>query len=312
MLNPRLTIKHLQMLQTIAGAETMTRAAQILNVSQPALSSRLNDAEAILGTKLFVRRGRRLTLSAPGQMLLRAAHSILDELTQVENALLNLPDQVGQVLRIGMPQYASFSWLPTAIKAFESSFPNVELQIVSEAALQPRAALLRNEVDVALVSSPSRTLQVDNRRFRCQSLFADEFVALLPADHEKAAKPFLIAEDFLSETYITNSSVPEKNREYELFFQAQGVSPERVVQVGFTEAILELVAAGIGTTIMTRWIMESHARHDRLVSLPLNESGLGLYWFAICSRKKEIEDHALFVTELIAQHRPGGNSRRPQ
>jgi len=309
MINPRLTIKHLQMLHAIANEETMTRAAETLNISQPALSNRLYDAEQILGTRLFIRRGRRLTISAPGQLLLRAANSILEELSQIENVLLNLPDQVGQVLRIGMPQYASFGWLPMAIKEFETVFPSVELEIVSEAALQPRSALIRNDVDVALVASPDRSVQIDNSRFHCRRLFEDEFVALLPENHTNAGKRFLVAEDFVSETYISNSSVPQKNREYELFFQPQGVSPERLVQVGFTEAVLELVGAGIGTTIITRWIMESHAQHSNLVSLPLNKNGLRLHWFAICSRKKEVEKQAIVLADLIASHRKALNDR---
>ena len=160
MLNPRLTIKHLTMIHAINSAGTMTRAAEMLSISQPALSSRLSDAEEILGTKLFIRRGRRLTISAPGRLLLRSAASILEELSQVERVLQKLPEQIGQVLRIGLPQYASYAWLPMAMKEFERTFPSVELDIVSEAALQPRNALLRNEIDIALVSSPNRTIPV--------------------------------------------------------------------------------------------------------------------------------------------------------
>lgn len=303
-MNPRITIKHLEMIHAIANADSMTRAAEQLNLSQPALSSRLADAEEILGTRLFIRRGRRLSISVPGQMLLQSANSILDELSKVESLLLNYPDQIGQVLRIGMPQYASFGWLPTAIKEFEQMFPHAGLEIVSEAALQPRSALARNEIDIALVSSPDRMMQVDPSRFRCHRLFKDEFIALLPAQHANAGKDYLVAEDFLGETYITNSSVPEKNREYELFFRPQAVSPERVVQVGFTDAALELVAAGIGSTIITRWIGQSHVQHENVVSLPLTKKGLHLYWYAIASRNQEIEEQTDVLARLIASHKP--------
>ncbi|MEO1245723.1 MAG: LysR family transcriptional regulator [Pseudomonadota bacterium] len=308
MTDPRLTIKHLTMMHAIANAGSMTRAAELLNISQPALSSRLSDAEAILGTRLFVRRGKRLTISAPGQLLLRSASSILEELSKIENLLLNLPDQAGQALRIGVPQYASYGWLPMAIKSFETRFPSVTLEIVSGATLQPRSALIQNQVDIALVSSPKRVIQVDKSRFRCRRLFEDEFVALLPANHARAGRACLVAEDFLSETYITNSAVPQKNREYELFFHPQAVSPERVVQVGVTEAVLELVAAGIGTTIMTRWIMESLGLRDSLVSLPLTKQGLRLHWFALSSHRKEIDEQAMLLSDLIVTHRETAKS----
>ena len=311
MLNSRLTIKHLKMIHAIESTDTMTRAAELLNISQPALSSRLGDAEQLLGIRLFQRRGRRLSLSAPGQLLLRSARTILKQLAAVENELMNLPDQAGQGLRIGMPQYASFSWLPAAIKKFEKQFPLVELEIFSEAALHPRHALSRNEVDVALVSSPASNLQVDRSRFRSRRLIRDEFFALLPADHTKADKLFLVADDFIDETYITNSAIPERNREYELFFQPSAVYPERVVQVGFTTAILELVAAGIGTTIVTRWILESDDRFKGVVSKPLTKSGLFVNWFAIFSREKEIEMQAHALCDVIASSSTDARGLQP-
>lgn len=271
MLRSRFTVKHLEMVHAIDTAQSSTRGAEMLSISQPALSSRLRDAETALGTQLFIRRGRRLSISPAGQLLLRSARTILEELARVENELMHLPEQVEQTCRIGMPQYASFSWLPEAVRRFESLFPNVAIEIVSAAALQPRHALVRDEVDVAIVSSPDAQLQVDASRFLCRKLIHDEFVALLPTNHSKAGRPFLVAEDFVDETYITNSALPEKNREYELFFQSNSMYPERVVQVGFTGAILELVAAGIGTTIGTRWIMASDTQSSKIVSLPLTK-----------------------------------------
>ena len=302
MLDARLTVKHLKMMHAIDSTESLTRAAEMLNISQPALSSRLADAQDILGTRLFEKRGRRLSITPAGQLLLRSSRTILKELQRVEQELLHIPDQVGQTLRIGMPQYASFAWLPAAVKTFEQRHQNVALEIVSEAAFHPRHALARDAIDVAIIASPSRSVQVDNKRFHCHRMFKDEFVALLPAEHDKAQKAFLTAEDFIHETYITNSAVPEKNREYELFFQPNAVYPERVVQVGFTGAILELVAAGIGTTIITRWIMDSDDVRSNVVTRPLTSKGLHVYWFAIYSRKSGIEEQAESLCAVIETH----------
>ena len=300
MLGTRLTIKHLQMVHAIDAAESMTKAAELLNISQPALSSRLHDAEELLGTQLFYRRGRRLSLSGAGQLLLRSSRKILADLTSVENELKTLPSQPTRALRIGMPQYASFSWLPAAVKQFEEQFPDVELEIASEAATQPRNALSRGDVDFAIVSSPARNLQFDKSRFRSKRLIRDELVALLPANHPNAEKPFVVAEDFVNETYITNSAIPERNREYELFFQPNGVYPERVVQVGFTGAILELVAAGIGTTIITRWILHSDDRLSDVVTKPLTKPGLFVNWFAIYPNDRGAQAQVDTLCEVIA------------
>jgi LysR family transcriptional regulator for metE and metH len=93
--------------------------------------------------------------------------------------------------------------------------------------------------------------------------------------------------------------VPEKNREYELFFQPSAVYPERIVQVGFTGAILELVAAGIGSTIVTRWIMDADETRGNVVTRPLTSKGLKIHWFAVFSRKPGIDAQADTLCEVI-------------
>ena len=300
MLENKLTIKHLEMIHAIDAADSLTKAAELLNISQPAISSRLHDAEKTLGTALVQRRGRRLNLSPAGQLLLRSAQSILADLASVESELRNLPGQSEQQLRIAMPQYASFSWLPAAVTAFEKQFPAFPLEIVSEASVRPLDAVSRGDVDVALISSPSPDLQIDRSRLESELLIRDEFLALLPEGHPKARKPFLTADDFVDETYITNSAVPERNREYELFFQPNSVYPERVVQVGFTGAIMKLVAAGIGSTIITRWIIDSDLQASGVVDKRLTESGLYVNWFAVFPGKTSAQDQIRELCNTIA------------
>ena len=310
MLSSKLTVKHLAMIHAIDSAESLTKAAELLNISQPALSSRLQDAEEILGTALFQRRGRRLSLTPAGQLLLRSARSILSDLASVEAELRNLPGQSEQQLKIAMPQYASFDWLPAAVKKFERLFPSFALEIVSDASDRPRRALSRGDVDVALISSPSNELQIDRSRLQSELLIRDEFLALLPEGHAKASKPFLTAADFVDDTYITNSAVPERNREYELFFQPNSVYPERVVQVGFTGAILKLVAAGIGSTIVTRWILDYDLQIGGVVAKPLTKNGLYVNWFAVFPRKTAAELQIRELCEVIATS--GSDQRSPR
>lgn len=300
MLDNKLTIKHLEMIYAINSADSLTKAADLLSISQPAISSRLHDAEEIFGTALVQRRGRRLNLSPAGQLLLRSAQSILADLASVESELRNLPGQSDQQLRIAMPQYASFSWLPAAVTAFEEQSPAFALEIVSEASVRPLDAVSRGDVDVALISSPSANLQIDRSRLESELLIRDEFLALLPEGHAKARQPFLTADDFIDETYITNSAVPERNREYELFFQPNSVYPERVVQVGFTGAIMKLVAAGIGSTIITRWIIDSDLQVSGVVDKRLTENGLYVNWFAVFPGKTTVKDQIRELCEVIA------------
>lgn len=300
--NSQLTVKHLKMIHAIADSATVREAAESLKISQPALSSRISDAEQRLGIQLFVRRGRKLAISAAGRMLLRSATRILEELARTEHDLSRLSEGIKQVLRVGLPHYSSFTWLPEAIAEFQTELPGVKLEITAEATRDPLNALYQNDIDVALVTSPNRSLHIDEKRVRSIRLFRDEMVASLPIGHAKATEQFLIAEDFVGEIYITNAAIPEKNREYELFFQPQGITPRKVIQVAFNEAILELVKAGMGITIMTRWVLDTHASHAELSELPLTRKGLYINWFAVFAREKKIQAAASLLAKTISEH----------
>ncbi len=295
----RITLKHLMMMHAIASTDSLTRAADLLNISQPALSNRLRNAEEAVGMPLFLKRGRSFAPTAAGTLLLECAGQVLRTVASVEAELARLPESPGRSIRVGMPTYASHAWIPAAVTAFEAYAPGHTLDILTQEGTDPLEMLQRDDVDFVLVATPQQTLKIDRKRFVARRLFRDEFVALFPTAHPLAAKAYLTAADFVDQTYITNSTVPERNREYELFFQAGGGYPGRVIQVGFTGAIPELVAARVGCTILTRWINQQREAHDGVTACVLTRAGLHLNWFAVFPKENPSQGVFDTLCELI-------------
>ena len=303
-LESRVTIKHLKMVYAISNTASLTKAAEKLNISQPALSNRLQNAESVLGTQLFFRRGRHLTLTNAGKVFLRCANEVLSSIALVETELSTIPDSATQTIRLGMPPHAAYGWIPEAMKTLEREHAGFDLEIISEAGDTPWDSLQSGAVSVAMISSPGKIAGMDSKRFRAIHLFRDEFIALVPKDHPMAKKPFLGAEEFAKETYITNIAVPEKNREYSLFFQPSGCYPDRVVQVGFTGAIPQLVAAGVGCTIVTRWVYDTSPPHAGVKRIPISRSGLFLNWYAVLDRNQPMHGPLASVLDAISGFYP--------
>ena len=132
----------------------------------------------------------------------------------------------------------------------------------------------------------------------------DEFVALVPADHPMAQRPYVEANAFARDTCITNIAVPEKNREFAPFFQPSGSYPDRVLQVGFSGAIPQLVAAGVGCTILTRWVYETSSPHADVRRVPITKSGLFLNWYAVLDREQPMHSPIVSVLETISRSYP--------
>ncbi|MEW6989902.1 LysR family transcriptional regulator [Colwelliaceae bacterium 6441] len=297
----QLSISHLKMICQLERCETVKEAAQALFITQPALTNRIREAERRLNTSLFYRRGRKIIMSNAGKRLLQSARKILEELARAEHDISRLTDGIEQVLRIGLPHYSSFKWLPAVMKGFHLKHPNVELEITSEAAIQPLNALINHDVDIAMISSANNTLELDEKSYCSICLTQDELVACLSTKHKSVGKNFLTAKDFIEETYVTNSTVPEKDREYELFFKPEGILPKKVLQVGFNDAIVELVKANIGISIFSQRQLSRYSNDDDIAIIPLGENGLKLYWHLVYLNQPNIIESATSFVELLQE-----------
>jgi LysR family transcriptional regulator for metE and metH len=295
----QLSISHLKMICTIVESNTVKQAAEKLFITQPALTNRIREAERRLNINLFARRKRKLVITTAGKRLLQSAKKILEELERAEYDIARLSDGIDQVLRIGLPHYASFKWLPSVVSYFHKELPNVELEITAEAAINPLDSLYNGDVDIALISSKDKQLDIQKTDYDTAFILQDELRACLSAKHKKAGQSFMSAEDFASETYITNSAIPEKDREYELFFKPHNVLPYKVVQVGFNEAIIELVKVNMGLTIMSKQLISPYLIDGEIKTMPIGEDGLNIYWHLVYHKNSNVTKSAKLLTSIL-------------
>jgi LysR family transcriptional regulator for metE and metH len=300
--NSQLNINHLKMIATISQSDTVKEAAQKLFISQPALTNRIREAERRLNTRLFVHHGRKLVISSAGKRLLHSANKILEELARAEYDIARLSHGIEQVLRLGLPHYASFKWLPSVVSYFHRELPNIELEITANAAKQPLTALYNGELDIALISSAQKNLVVDDNAYGSIFILRDELLVCLSSQHKYAGKAYLNAQDFFDETYITNSTVPEKDREYELFFKPHNIIPRKVLQVGFNEAIIELVKVNMGVSILSKQLIQPYLSNQDIHTAKLGESGLNIYWHLVYLKQDPITEPAQILISLFKQY----------
>ena len=297
-----LEIRHLKLLLAVAEEGTLTRASNRLNLTQSALSHQLRDAERSVGKPLFLRGPRRMTMTAAGARLLHSARTVLLELGSAEREIVGLRPEPEGTLRVATECYTCYHWLPRALAAFERTHPRVEVQIVAEATRQPVPALLEGRIDLGIVSGPVR-----NARIRLVPLFRDEMVAVLPPGHRSRSARFFAAEDFAGETLITYAAPREELTVFRDVLLPAGVRPARWLPMEITEAIVELVSAGRGVSVMARWAAEPYAAGGRLVLRRLTEKGIRRLWSAATRRQKNPPPHLAEFVRALAD-----STRRPR
>lgn len=174
-----------------AREQNITKASEILHISQPALSRQLMQLEEELGAKLFVRGKRNLTLTEEGLYLRRKAQEIVDLTEKTEQEFANGITSLNGVISIGMGETSASSYLADVIRAFGQEYPNVRFEIVANNADSTREQLEKGLIDVGILLEPIDLSAYDFIRLPVK----DTWGVLLPAKSPLCEKPCVTAED---------------------------------------------------------------------------------------------------------------------
>jgi LysR family transcriptional regulator for metE and metH len=300
---PELDSKDLRLVHAIATYGGVTKAAKRLHLSQSAVSHALARLEQRLGVALFQRMGRSLQPTPVGRHLLERARPILEELAGLE-AELRRGGVSRQRLRLSTECFTSYAWLPAIVARVEQRHRDLEVRIVLEATRRPMDALERDEIDLALAFAP-----VPVGRWARRLIVHDEQVVALSPTHALASKRRLVPDDLRDQTMFVYDVPGGDLRKAGRVLFGEGPYP-RVRKVPLTEAIVEFVAAGLGVSLLPRWIVEPNVRAGRLVARRLTGVDLGRTWSAYWRRGSALEPAIeSLVGDLAARVRLAPRSR---
>lgn len=261
--------RHLRTIKAIHQAGGLARAADLLNMTQSALSHQVKGIEEQAGVELFVRRSKPLKLSAAGLKMLRAAEDILPRVAALEEEFTGLRKGSSGRLHIAIECHACFDWLFPVLEQFRKAWPDVDVDIRPGLAFDALPALRREEVDLVISSDPE---EIEGVQFL--PLFDYEPVFVAAATSPLAGKDWVEAEDFRDQTLIT---YPVERTRLDVFTQLltpAKVEPRGVRQVELTAVILLLVASGRGVSVLPDWVLREVRYHSDYVTKPLTEGGL--------------------------------------
>jgi LysR family transcriptional regulator, regulator for metE and metH len=275
-----LELRHLDLVRAAVEEGSLTRAGKRLGLSQSALSHQLRAVEEQFGVTLFHRVGRRLALAPAGERLLRTARLVIPEIERTELELRQNSDQVPGTIRFAAACSSCYRWLPGILRRFVRKNPGVDLRIDTGNMESPVEALLRNDLDIAIILQPAR-----DRRLKIVELFEEELVAVTAAGHPLAGKPFLRPQDFGGQTLYSYPSFFTSSI-YQRMLRTAGGRPKAVSEIPLTEAILQLVKNGFGSAVLPQWIIQSHLPDGDYLSFPITARGLRRKWYAVIPRSK--------------------------
>lgn len=249
----------------IAEVNSFTRAAELLNTTQPSLTRRIKKLEVRLGAQLFERSTRKVVLTAVGRKFLPDARNLLD---QFNNSILNIKEMASQqsgMLTIACLPTAAFYFLPVVIRHYNQQYPNIRLRILEHSAYDCLEAVLNGNADFGL-----NMINVTNANVEFTPLVNEPFVLACRRDHPLAQQSLVMWEDLADYPLI---GVRRSSGNRVLIEQAlQGLSwkPNWFYEVRHLSTSLGLVEAGLGIAALPSLAMPKDD-HPILVSKPLVE-----------------------------------------
>ena len=177
----------------VAREENMTRAAQILHVTQPTLSRQLKALEEELGKTLFIRHAFRIELTEEGRLLRKRAEDLVDMADKITNEFSAMDDITGGDLYFGLAESYQIRFLAREIKRFKRKYPNLHYHITSGGTEQVIERLDKGLLDFAvIVETP------DYKKYNVLEFpETDKWGAVVPKDHPLASKESVRVDDLV-------------------------------------------------------------------------------------------------------------------
>jgi DNA-binding transcriptional LysR family regulator len=252
-------LDQIRTLVAVTRRGSFTRAAQDLYLTQPAVSIRIKELEQELGHQLLVRRQRGVELTPAGRILHRRCETILGEIASLRSELTDLSDLKTGRVSLGASDTVCLYLLPRVLHRFAAKHAGIELSLSTQISRRVLDLVVRDEVDVGIV-----TLPVENKLVETQRLYDDEFLLIFPPGHVLDRRRRLVPGDLHGHPIIHLKPETYTRAWIDSRLEKLGLKGQVRLEVSTVEVIKRLVEAGLGISLVPQVAVLDEARAGRL------------------------------------------------
>ncbi len=284
---------HLAIVQEVEKQGSLTAAANVLCLTQSALSHSMRKLEQQLGTDIWLREGRSLRLTQAGQYVLAVANRVLPQLTLAEERLRQFAQGERGTLRIGMECHPCYQWLLKVVSPYLAAWPDVDVDVKQKFQFGGIGALFGYEIDLLVTPDP-----LFKPGLHFEPVFDYEQVLVVGRDHPLARADQVEPQDLLDEVLITYPVPTDRLDIYTQFLMPAGVAPKRHKAIETTDIMLQMVASGRGVAALPRWLAQDYAQKMNVSAVRLGKHGIAKQIF-LGARQADIDiDYLRAFVEL--------------
>jgi LysR family transcriptional regulator for metE and metH len=260
---------HLMLVREVERQGSITAAAEVLCLTQSAVSHAVRKIEQYLGTPIWTREGRNLRLTQAGRYLLQLANRLLPQLEHAENVMTQFAAGQRGSLRIGMECHPCYQWLLKVVAPYLAAWPDVDVDVKQKFQFGGIQALLSHEVDMLVTPDP-----LHRPGLHYVPVFDYEQVLVVASGHALAGLRAVTPDQLSGETLITYPVEIERLDIYSQFLLPAGCQPRRHKTIETTDIMLQMVASGRGVAALPKWLAEEYASKLGIKVVRLGRNGI--------------------------------------
>ncbi|MCE8023378.1 LysR substrate-binding domain-containing protein [Billgrantia aerodenitrificans] len=286
----------LRIFVSVVEAGSFSRAAEALEISQPAVSKAVRELESQLDTTLLDRQGRSFKPSEPGQALYDYGRSIFALEREAQETLEAFYGLERGHLTIGASTTVATYWLPPLIAEFHSRHPHIEIRLVSENTKQIIELLIDCRLDVALVEG-----QVADSRVEARHWFKEDMV-VIAADSPERATPAQVID--AQTVWVVREHGSGSREATEALLRELDIQPPHTIEVGSNEAIVQTVSSGIGLGLVPRICARDQLRLGQVKQVDIGRPAIERQLYRVRLPHRTISQAGIAFEAMLSQWAP--------
>lgn len=297
----------LQYFVLVAKYENMSRAANILHITQPALSKSISSLEENLGVALFDRNGRSIKLNRYGRFFLERAEAILKEYELVKEDLLNLVSPGQGVVSIGFMHTLGLEVIPQLMAAVQKDYPNLKIQLSQSNSSTILQKLEVGELDLCLISSLDK-----NKDLVWEKLWEEELFLIVPENHHLTNEKQVSIKDFAFEPFISIKKGNTLRKSVDDLFKQEGYQLNVAFEGEEVHTLTGLVESGLGVSLIP-YIKGLEQYKIRLIKVNAAncQREIGLAYISSHYKSEATKLLANYIREYFRKVKLGNKGRYP-
>lgn len=294
-----ITMRQLQVFESVARHLSFTRAAEELHLTQPAVSMQVKQLESMVELPLFEQMGKKVHLTEAGQTMVRHSRTMMSHLSDIERDINSLKGIEGGHLKICIASTVNY-FATRLLSRFCDRYRNVQisLDVINREELIRR--LEANEPDLVLMGQPPEGLDVEATPFKENPL-----ILIGNPQHPLAKEKKIDIARLSDETFVMREPGSGTRSAMMRLFDAHGVTPKQGIQLSSNETIKQSVEAGLGLAVVSTHTVELELGAGRLVSLDVEHFPILRQWYVCYRRGKRLTTTASVFLDFVIEE--GGN-----